>query len=305
MNIKKVKIKNFRNYEYQEINFRDGITVFFGNNAQGKTNILESIYLCSMGKSFRTNKEKELIKLGSNQALVEIEYVKSDREGKIRLELGEKKIFFSNGIKVNKLSEMIGKINVVLFTPDDIEIIKQGPALRRRFLDILISQLRPNYINCLNMYMKNLEQRNNYLRQIKYDNKPLDLLEIWDEKLVEYGLMVQKYRKDFLEKLKNKIKYIHLKVTEESENIDMEYITECKSNEQFLKVLKSNRNNDISKGYTTKGIQRDDFLIKINDKDVSIYGSQGQQRTAILSLKLAELKVIYDEIRRVSNTFIR
>ena len=167
MYIKNIKLNNFRNYENQEIELQNGINLFFGNNAQGKTNILEAIYLCAIGKSFRAKKDKELIKLGENNAKVEIQYKKSDREGKIKIELNDKKSVFINDIKQNKLSEILGNINIVMFSPDDIEILKSGPAKRRRFLNVFISKLRPRYIYNLNMYLKTLEQRNNYLRQIK------------------------------------------------------------------------------------------------------------------------------------------
>ena len=148
--IENIKINNFRNYDNEEINLGKNINIFYGENAQGKTNIIESIFLSSMGKSFRTNKDKEMINLNKEKAVIEISFVKSDREGKVK-----------------KLSELLGNINIVIFTPDDINILKGGPQNRRRFLDIMISQLKPNYMYNLSLYLKTLEQRNNYLRQIK------------------------------------------------------------------------------------------------------------------------------------------
>ena len=171
MYIKKIILKNFRNYENQEIDVQNNLNIFYGNNAQGKTNILEAIFLCAFAKSFRTKKEEELIKFGKNNASVEIQYEKTDREGKINLEITDKKIFYTNGVKVKKLSELLGKINIVMFNPDNIEIIKDGPAKRRKFLDMLICQLKPSYIYNINLYAKTLEQRNIYLRQIKYEIK--------------------------------------------------------------------------------------------------------------------------------------
>lgn len=187
-------------------------------------------------------------------------------------------------------------MNIVIFTPDDINILKDGPNKRRRFLDIFISQLRPNYVYCLNMYLKALEQRNNYLKQIKYDNKSDDFLDIWDEKISDYAEKVFKYRFEFIEKIKNIIKSVHNIITENNEDINIEYISDFTNKEEFLNKLKNSRKIDIIKGYTTKGIHRDDFNIYINDNLVNVYGSQGQHRTAILSLKMSELKVIYDEI---------
>ena len=187
-------------------------------------------------------------------------------------------------------------MNIVIFTPEDINILKEGPAKRRRFLDIMIGQLRPNYVYNLNRYLKTIEQRNNYLRQIREENKNEDLLEIWDEKLAEYGEKVYEYRKEFIEKIANKINEIHSKITDEKEILKIEYISNCENKSNYLKLLKERRKLDIIKGFTTKGVHRDDFMIYINNRDVSIYGSQGQNRTVILSLKLAELNVIYDEI---------
>ena len=296
MYINKIKLQNFRNYNEQEINLNKSINVFYGDNAQGKTNILEAIFLCTFGKSFRTNKEKELIKLGKDNANVIIEYEKKDRDGKISISISDKKQILVNGIKIKKLSELLGNINIVIFTPDDINILKGGPALRRRFLDMMIGQLKPNYVYTLNMYIKTLEQRNNYLRQIKEENKPENLLDIWDEKLIEYADIIYKYRKEFIDKIKKKLNIIHKKITDEKEEINIQYISNCESKEVYSELLKQRRKLDIIKGFTTKGIHRDDFEIYINNKELSIYGSQGQNRTAILSLKLSELQVIYDEI---------
>ena len=294
--INNIKLNNFRNYNNKEIKLHENINVFFGENAQGKTNIIESIFLCSIGKSFRTNKEKELIKFNEEKTSVEINYEKSDRTGKIKIEIGDKKQVYLNGIKIKKLSELLGNINVVIFTPDDINILKGGPQNRRKFLDIMISQLRPNYMHILSLYNKTLEQRNNYLIQIKTEKKDENLLEIWDEKLIDYGIKIYEYRKEFLEKIKNKIKNIHQGITNGKEEIEIEYISDAVTRQNFLNELKSRRKFDIIKGYTTKGIHRDDFIIYINKKEVGTFGSQGQNRTAMLSLKLSELQVIYDDI---------
>ena len=294
--ITNIKIKNFRNYKNEEINLEKNINIFYGENAQGKTNIIEAIFLCSLGKSFRAKKDIEMIKLNEENAIVEIEYEKSDRDGKIKIELGNKKNIYINGVKIKKLSELLGNLNIVIFTPDDINILKGGPQNRRRFLDIMISQLRPNYMHILNLYLKTIEQRNKYLRQIKEENKDENLLEIWDEKLAEYAIKISEYREEFINKIINKIKIIHKKITNEKEEIKIEYITECKDKNEYINILKQRRKLDIIKGFTTKGIHRDDFMIYINNKEINIYGSQGQNRTAMLSLKLAELQVINDEI---------
>ena len=294
--ISEINLANFRNYESKKIKLTPNVNLFYGENAQGKTNIIESIFISSIGKSFRTNNDKELIKFNEENSTIEIFFEKSDRDGKIKIEINNKKNIYLNGIKLKKLSELLGNINVVIFTPDDINILKEGPQERRKFLDIMISQLRPNYINVLSLYKKTLEQRNNYLRQIKQENKNPELLEIWDEKLVEYAEKIYLYRKEFIEKIKSKIKNIHSEITENKEEIKIEYLSECGNRQEYLDKVKERRTLDIIKGFTTKGIHRDDFMIYINDRQVNIYGSQGQHRTTILSLKLAELQVIYDEI---------
>ena len=296
MYINKIKLLNFRNYEEQEILLNPSINIFYGDNAQGKTNIIEAIFLCAIGKSFRTSKDKEMINFNKENASVYIEYKKVDREGNIKIEIDNKKNIYINGIKIKKLSELLGKINIVIFTPDDIQILKEGPQKRRRFLDIMIGQLRPNYVNILNLYNKTLEQRNNYLKQIKIENKPEEMLEIWDEKLAEYGEKIFLYRNEFIEKLKEKINDIHSEITENKEILKIEYESDCKNKDEYLKLLKERRKLDIIKGFSTKGVHRDDFVIYINNELVNIYGSQGQNRTVILSLKIAEMQVIYDEI---------
>ena len=294
--INKIKLINFRNYKNQEIELNNNVNIFYGENAQGKTNIIEAIFLGSMGKSFRTKKEKEMILLNENNLEVEINFEKSDRDGKIKIIIGNKKEVLVNGIKLKRLSELLGNINTVIFTPDDINILKGGPQNRRRFLDIMISQLKPNYMYNLNLYLKTIEQRNNYLRQIRDEKKDENLLEIWDNELAEYANIICKYRYEFIEKIKEKIKTIHSEITDNKEEIEIEYITECMDKENYLKLLKSRRKLDIIKGFTTKGVHRDDFVIYINKKRLDVYGSQGQNRTAILSLKLSELNIVYDEI---------
>lgn len=291
MYLKNLKIQNFRNYSNQEIEFENGINIFYGDNAQGKTNILEAIFVAGFGKSFRTNKEKELIKINEAFTNIEILYKKKDRDGKIKISISDKKYISINDVKLKKLSELLGNINLVIFTPDDINILKSGPAARRRFLDMMIGQLRPGYVYNLNLYNKTLEQRNNYLKQ--HINN-IEMLDVWDEKLSEYSEKIYKYRKEFIDKIISKIGKIHSEIA--NEEISIEYVTDCENREEYIEHLKRNRKIDMIKGYTSCGIHRDDFKVYINGKEVNVYGSQGQNRTAILSLKLSEIQVIYDDI---------
>ena len=297
MNIKKITLKDFRNYENQEILLDKNINIFFGNNAQGKTNIIESVFLCAYGKSFRAKRDKDLISFNKENASVEIDYEKVDREGKIKAIINEKKVFFLNGIKQEKISNIVGKINIVIFTPDDINIVKGDPEKRRKFLDMMISSLRPNYIHLLNRYKNIMEERNNYLKQIKFEGKKEELLELWDEQLSEYSAKIYEYRKYFIDKIQKKAQTIHSLITKSGkEEIKIKYSNNGKNKEDFLNKLISTRKLDIARGYTTTGIHREDLLIYINDKIVSNYGSQGQQRTSILTLKLCELEIVKEEI---------
>ena len=296
MNIKKISLLNFRNYVNENIEFNENINILYGDNARGKTNIIEWIFISAFGKSFRAKKDNELIKIGQENTKVIIEYQKKDRNGKIEIILNKKKEILINGVKIKKLSEILGIVNIVLFTPDDINILKNGPSRRRRFLDMMIGQLRPNYVYLLNLYLKTLEQRNIYLRQIQNNDINNNMLDIWDEKIVEYGKKVYEYRLEFINKIISKINKIHSKITEEKEVIRIEYKSDIKDKDKFLEELKQDRKKDILRGFTSRGIHRDDFMIYINDKLVNIYGSQGQNRTVILSLKLTELEIIKEEI---------
>ncbi len=251
MYIKKIELTNFRNYNKQVIELKDNINIFYGNNAQGKTNLLEAIYLCAIGKSYRTSKDKELINKEEEYSKVQIEFAKKDREGKIAVNLSKNKVISLNDIKLKKMSEVLGNINIVLFSPEEIDIFKGGPDRRRKLLDIMISQLRPNYIYCLNMYFKVLEQRNNYLKQIKYDNKSQEMLEIWELKLSEYAENIYLYRKEFVKKIQDKIEDIHMKITQNKEKIEIKYVSNFETKENFLKKIRQNRKIDIIKGFTT------------------------------------------------------
>jgi DNA replication and repair protein RecF len=291
MFIKNIKVENFRNYENELIEFNKNINIIYGNNAQGKTNILEAIFFSALGKSFRTSKEKQVIMKEKDFFKIHTEFQKKDREGTIDLFLGDNKTISVNGVKLNKFSELLGNINIVIFSPEDINLLKDESAVRRKFLDMMISQLRKNYIYNLNNYKKNLEQKNNYLKSRNISDEMLD---VYDEKLAEYSENVYQYRNEFIEKIKEKIKEIHSNITDE--DISIVYKTDCESKEKCLEKLKKNREKDKYRGFSSVGCHRDDFKILINGDEVDIYGSQGQNRTAILSLKMAELEVINDEI---------
>lgn len=292
MFIKEIYLENFRNYTKQKIELNQNINVFYGSNAQGKTNVLEALYFCAFGRSFRTAKEAELINFNDNVSKINIIYQKNDRENKIEIDLNkkEKKIIKLNGIKISKNSELVGNINIVIFSPDDILILKQGPSLRRKFLDVLISQLKPKYLHELSEYNKIVEQRNSLLK-----SKNIETIDVWNEQMAEKMEIICNYRKEYIEKLQEKLNKIQPELTNEKEKIKIDYKTRFKTKEDFINILNETKNLDLFRGYTSEGAHREDFEVLINDKILSLYGSQGQHRTAILALKIAEMKIIEEE----------
>ena len=249
MYIKQVYLKNFRNYREQTIELNENANVFYGNNAQGKTNILEALYFAALGRSFRTFKENELIKINHEYSNIIITYIKNDRENTIEINLskGNKKVIKLNGVKINKSSEIVGNINLVIFSPDDITILKQGPALRRKFLDVLISQLKPKYLFELLEYNRILDNRNACLK-----SKRIDTLDIWNEQLADKMEILHRYRKEYIDKLQEKLLIIHPGLTNNQEDIKIVYKTNFKNKESFIELLKTNEQSDLFKGYTRR-----------------------------------------------------
>lgn len=304
MYVSKLLLQNYRNYDKISINFNPELNIIFGDNAQGKTNIIESIYLCGTGKSHRTFKEKELIFWGRNSCYIKTDINRGDRLSKIEYFLfdNKSKIVKIDGIKIEKSSEIFGNLNIVLFSPEDLKLVKDAPLFRRRFLDIEISQVKPSYYYNLQQYNKVLLQRNNLLKAIKYDKSLIKTLDIWDEQLSDFGSYIVFYRNEFIKKISILSKLIHRKITDGKEELIINYSTKyTKSiNREEIKMdiyknLFNNRNMDINRGTTLIGPHRDDIDFYINNIDVKIYGSQGQQRSAALSLKLSELEFIRSE----------
>ena len=311
MRIKKLKVENFRNLENLDIEFSEGVNIIYGNNAQGKTNIIESIYIFSFGKSFRANKDIELLKFDKEYFLSNIEIMKKDRE--LEMDFGFDKILNKKMIKVNgviqkKISDIIGKLNVVVFKPEDIKIVTDSPSIRRKYIDYLISSISKSYLENITKYKKVMEERNNLLKEIKLrlkGSKNLDeidsnFLDVYDKLLSKLNWEIYNERKRVIEKLNNYIYDIHLKLTENyinNEKLHIKYVSNVAEDiEKMYNNLSKSRLNDINKGYTSLGIHRDDYIISINSLDVSIYGSQGQKKSSIISLKLSELKVIEEVI---------
>ena len=305
LNIESIKLINFRNYKTLNINLNENMNIFIGKNAQGKTNLLESIYLCATGNSFRTNRDKELINFYKNEAYVgaNVNLNGAKKLIEIKLDRNRKKRIKINKVELNNLKELNSGLNVVVFSPDDLKIIKDGPFERRNFLDSSISQIRPVYKYNLNKYNKILYQRNNLLKSNKPKSDILTLLEIFDLQLAKVGAELILARKDFLNKLSKETEIIHEKLTLEDEKLTLNYICNVdfldynknQIEENFLKSLKYSFKKDLFTGNTETGPHRDDIEIKINGLDTRAFASQGQQRTIVLSIKLSQMEIIYKE----------
>lgn len=311
MRIKKLKVENFRNLENLDIEFSEGVNIIYGNNAQGKTNIIESIYIFSFGKSFRANKDIELLKFDKEYFLSNIKIMKKDRELEMDFgfdKISNKKMIKVNGVIQKKISDIIGKLNVVVFKPEDIKIVTDSPSIRRKYIDYLISSISKLYLENITKYKKVMEERNNLLKEIKLrlkgsknlDETDSNFLDVYDKLLSKLNCEIYNERKRVIEKLNNYIYDIHLKLTENyinNEKLHIKYVSNVAEDiEKMYNNLSKSRLNDINKGYTSLGIHRDDYIISINSLDVSIYGSQGQKKSSIISLKLSELKVIEEVI---------
>ncbi len=299
MKLKRLTLTNFRNYESAVVDFNQGVNVIFGNNAQGKTNLLEAIYFCSIGKSMRTNKEREVIKIGEelSKVKVEIEENKTKRQIEILFSKKNKKTVKINSMAIHKMGELIGELPCVFFSPDELKLIKESPEDRRRFMDIAISQFSKPYFYSLSKYEKILDQRNKLLKSSSNLENIKDSIFIWNEQLSSIGSKIITARKKFLSELEPFAYMAHSYLTNNDETLSLSYSGANGENEEdikniILKNLEKNLEKDFSLGYTTFGPHRDDIKILINDIDIKAFGSQGQQKTTALSMKLAELEII-------------
>lgn len=293
MIVKKLELENFRNYKSLDLELDPKKNILYGNNAQGKTNVLEAIYICSTTKSHRSNKDVELIKFDEKEAHIKIFLDKKGKEYRIDVHLRKNKTkgIAVNGIPIKRASELFGIFNVIFFAPEDLNIIKNGPSERRRFMDLELCQIDKIYVSNLINYNKVLNQRNRLLKDIGSNPKLEETLDVWDEQLVLYGKEIIKKREEFIKQISKIIKPIHEDLTNKEETIKIDYHknTEIKN---FEKNLKKNRSNDLKYKSTSVGPHRDDILFFNKDINIRTYGSQGQKRTIALSLKLAEIELV-------------
>ena len=299
MKVTQISVNNYRNLAKQVVEPTGGLNIFTGDNAQGKTNLVESVYLCCIGKSPRTDKDKDLICWGKDKALVKVKYDCRFGEGEIEVALtaGAKKQISVNSVPITKMGELMGYLNCIYFSPNEIKIISQSPQERRRFLDIDLCQTDKNYFYSLTRFNKALQQRNNLLKQARSVEEVHETVFVWDRQIADEGARVIAKRKSFCEKLKLYAKQSHEKLTDGEEQLELEYVTQIKGEtvteiaENYLKLLQNNVEKDFQLRHTSTGCQRDDVALSINGTDVRSFGSQGQLRTTALSLKLAELTI--------------
>ena len=295
MFIKRLQMLNYRNYNVLDISLGPHVNVFMGDNAQGKTNILEGIYYCAFARSHRTSKDRELINWNSDNALLSVTVGRERLDKRIDISILKdgKKAIQINKIKIKKIGELFGNFNVVMFSPEDLKIIKDSPGVRRKFIDMELCQLNPKYYYNLVQYNKVLNERNSILRN-RNINK--DILDVYDMQLVEFGYNIIIDRLEYIEKLNKYSAKIHSDITSGKERIEFKYISTIKDleniRENFYSLLAKNRVRDCERGITSVGPHRDDFNVLINDIDTKSYGSQGQQRTAVLTIKFSSLKII-------------
>ena len=293
MLIKKIKLCNYRNYIEEELEFSESTNILYGDNAQGKTNILESIYLCGTTKSHQGSRDKEIIRLGEEEAHIKMYVEKDGLEHKIDMHLKKNKTkgIAINGIPIKKSSELVGFTNMIIFSPEDLNLIKNGPSERRRFIDMELCQLDKIYIDNISRYNKILSQRNHLLKQIKYNNDLKETLSVWDEQLIRYGKEIIKKRQEFIEQLKPIAGEIHSKITGDKEKLCITYDPDVNI-DNYEEKFSSMYERDLNYQTTHCGPHRDDIKFSINNMDIRTYGSQGQKRTAALSLKLSEIDIV-------------
>ncbi len=300
MLINSLRVTNFRNYTNADISFSDDINIIIGENGQGKTNLIEAIYMLSLGRSFRTNKEKELMMFGCEKSTVMANVTAMDRNYNIEIMLSKdmKKAVKINSLAIEKLTDLLGIINIVIFSPEDLKLVREGPRERRSFMDREISQLRPAYYSVIYSYQKTLNQRNNLLKSSNIDK---NLLGVYDEQLASLSEKIMRYRSDFIMKIAPITQKIHNNISSGKENLLIKYCPNIKipqkdiSKDNIQKLFEDSQSADIQKRTTTIGPHKDDISIFIDDMDLRAFGSQGQKRSAAISLKLSEIELIYEE----------
>lgn len=297
MIIKSIELCNFRNYEREVFEFHKGTNVLYGDNAQGKTNVLEAIFVGGTTKSHRGSKDLEMIREGQKECHLRYFIEKRNRTSKVEIHMrrGSSKGIAIDGLPIKSSNELLGLSNIIFFSPEDLSIIKDGPEERRRFIDMEMCQLNKAYLFYLTQYKKVLKQRNTLLKQIQENRSLKDTLEIWNMQLVEHGKKIIELREEFVSTVHDMMKEEHKCLTGGKEEVEVRYKPNCKVND-FENQLFLAEDRDIFQGTTTVGPHRDDMSFITEGKDLRKYGSQGQKRTAALSLKMAEIEIVENTI---------
>ncbi|GAB2536931.1 DNA replication/repair protein RecF [Gracilibacillus alcaliphilus] len=308
MYIEQLRLTNYRNYQDLTVTFDDKINVIIGENAQGKTNLMEAVYTLAFSKSHRTTKDKELIQWDQNYAKIEGSIVKRTQTIPLEIQITNKgKKAKLNHLEQKRLSDYIGSLNIVMFAPEDLNLVKGSPQIRRRFVDMEIGQIQPVYIYHLGQYMKILKQRNHLLKQMqrRKTEDPIMLRVLTDQMIIHAAVILEK-RFLFMQRLRDWANQIHKGISRELEDLDLQYAATVDVSEQdnretigvtLREAFEHVEQKEIERGTTLIGPHRDDVVFFVNGKNVQTYGSQGQQRTTALSLKLAEIELIYQEIK--------
>ena len=306
MKIDNINLVNFRNYEKLDISFGDGLNIFYGKNGSGKTNLIEAIYILALTKSFRISNDKLLIKKGSIKSKINGEITKNDDATKYSVIISnEGKTVEINDTKVDKISDYVSKINIILFNPVDTRLIDDAPVDRRKMINIEISQLNKEYLIILANYNRILKQRNFYLRSLYVNgNNDTNYLNILTNKLIEYGLLINKYRSEFIENINKYIKDIYSNIFKSGE-LKIKYVSSFnnKNSSKLLKSYQQNYKKEMEVGKTLIGVHHDDILFYLDNYNLKEWGSEGQRKNAIISFKLAEIKVI-NEIKKINPILI-
>jgi len=301
LHVKNIRLINFRNYNNISLDFNRKTNVFLGKNAQGKTNLLEAIYICATGRSFRTNRDREIINFAKKEAYVGANANIGDYDKfiEVKMERDRPKRIRINKTELKNYRELYSGLNVIVFSPDDLKLVKEGPQERRNFLDLEISQIKPVYNHNILRYNKILFQRNNLLRLNRFNSDIENLLEVFDLQLANIGTDIVLERKKYIGEINQICKSTHNKISSYRENLELSYISnidiydnKLDMEEYYVNMLKKNRKKDIEASSTQLGPHRDDIYISVNDRELKTFGSQGQQRTAVLSIKLSELELI-------------
>lgn len=298
MIVKSLELNNYRNYKTLTIDFEKGTNILYGNNAQGKTNILEAIYLSGTTKSHKGSKDREIIQFGEDESHIRTFVEKQGKQFQIDMHLKKHRTkgIAINRIPIKKASELFGILNIVFFSPEDLNIIKNGPQERRRFMDIELCQLDKIYLSDLTKYNKILNQRNRLLKDIYFKPELKDTLSVWDNQLIEYGRKIIHSRRKFVNQLNEIVTKIHSSISGGKEEMILTYEPSIRE-EIFEEELNKVQEKDLKLGQTTTGPHRDDLSFTIHGVDIRRFGSQGQQRTSALSLKLAEIELVKEIIK--------